>query len=198
MSAVARSASCPACACASAISGCPFASAQSAARRCSASAAPGSRRASSVPSSSRNSPWYRYHSCRSSSATSSRFECSSDCSTVGRSRRVEQGIAQRPAQAVDDRRARQELHLGRREAREHFGTQIVRHQAIVTRERETRGRFDAARVQRERAEVQPDRPALGALDQRFDLRVAELHAARAGAARVTLRHRARGQRRRAR
>ena len=95
---------------------------------------------------------------------------------LGRSRRVEQGIAQRPAQAVDDRRARQELHLVRREAREHFGTQIVRHQAIVTRERETRGRFDAARVQRERAEVQPDRPALGALDQRFDLRVAELHA----------------------
>ena len=41
---------------------------------------------------------------------------------LGGRRRVEQGIAKRPAQPVDDRRARQELHLLRREAREHFGT----------------------------------------------------------------------------
>ena len=183
MSVGAVPASCPACACASAISGRPFASAQSAARRCSVSAAPGSRRASSAPSNSRNSPWYRYHSRRSSSATSSRFECSSDRSTsadpVASSSASHSGPLRR---STTDVRVRNSTSSAERRA-EHFGPQIVGHQAIVAREREARGRFDAARVERERAEVQPDRPALGALDQRFDLRVAELHAGRCSSAR---------------
>ena len=49
---------------------------------------------------------------------------------------VEHRVAQRPAQAIEDGRSRQEPDLGVREAREQLGPQVVRHQPVVAGERE--------------------------------------------------------------
>ena len=93
-----------------------------------------------------------------------------------RARAVEHRIAEPPAHSIEHGCSRQERDLGVREAREQLGTQILRHQPVVAGERNAGVLSRAAGLQRERREVQPDRPSFGAVEQLVHLGVGELHA----------------------
>ena len=91
-------------------------------------------------------------------------------------RTVEHRVAELPAHSIEHGCSRQEGDLGIREALEQFGAQIVRHQPVVARERNAGVLPRAAGLQGERREVKPNWPSFGAIEQRVDLGVGELHA----------------------
>ena len=79
---------------------------------------------------------------------------------------LEHEVAKRPRHPLEYRTPKQELELGRPDACELFGAQIIRHEAIVAAERrERRG----VGVERERREIDTRRPALRMLVQRLGL-----------------------------
>ena len=83
---------------------------------------------------------------------------------------VQDGVAQRPAQAVQYRRAGEERHQLRGEPGQQLLAEVVGHEAVVAGEGEPGVGLGAARLQGQRRQVQPDRPPLGAADQLGHLR----------------------------
>ena len=90
----------------------------------------------------------------------------------------EHGVAQRTGHPVEDRRAGQERHRLDRQAGEHLGADVVGEQPVVAAERHAGGQPLTPGVEGQRGQVQPDRPPLGALDERGDLGVVEVDVAR--------------------
>ena len=91
-----------------------------------------------------------------------------------RSLGVESGVAERTAQAVEDRRAGEERHLGTGDPVEDFGAEIVAHVTVVAGEGEHGFGSRAACLHGQRGQVQAGRPSLGALYQVVHLVAPEL------------------------
>ena len=85
----------------------------------------------------------------------------------GRLLPADDGVAQRPAHPVEDRRTDEEVRLGGREPRQQLGPQVVVDQAVVAAEAEA-GRRRAG-LDRQCGQIQTSRPALGTPYQLVDL-----------------------------
>ena len=95
---------------------------------------------------------------------------------VRRTLHTEHGVAQRPAHPVEHGGARQERDFGGAEVREQLGSQVVGHEAIVTRERRADTTVGTARLQRERREIEAGRPPFRPLEHLLRDGVRELGA----------------------
>src|SRR5438270_14012211 len=84
---------------------------------------------------------------------------------LGRPRRCEDRIAERPGQLVEHARPSEEAKVVRRKLRQELGPQEVDDERIVARERPDLSGSDPGCCCRQRGEVQPGWPALCAPDQ---------------------------------
>ena len=82
-----------------------------------------------------------------------------------RPRRLQDGVAEPAAHALEDGGVLQEPRLGRREPREELEAEVLGHEAVVAREARGAGRGRPSRLQGQRREVQAGGPALGPLGQ---------------------------------
>ena len=87
----------------------------------------------------------------------------------GRPLGLEDGIAQRSGQALQDRRAQQERPDGVRLADQHLRAQVVGDMAVVAVEGGDEGARVLSAAKRKPSQVQPGRPALGPLGQTLDV-----------------------------
>ena len=78
-------------------------------------------------------------------------------------------------QAVQHRRPREERHRLRRQPGKQLRPQVVRHEPVSPTEPDPFGAGCAPRLERQRGQVQPDRPSLGPPDERGRLRLGEPH-----------------------
>ena len=83
------------------------------------------------------------------------------------------GVAEGTAEPVEDRAAGEERHVGPRDAVEELRTQVVGDEAVIPGGNRPSTRTRAARVHRQRRQVQPGRPSLGPLDELIDVDIAE-------------------------
>ena len=88
---------------------------------------------------------------------------------------VENSVAERTAQTVEDRRAGEERHLGARRPVEDLGAEIVAYKTVVAREGDHGFGTRAASLHGQRGQVQPGRPSLGALDEDMNLLARKLN-----------------------
>jgi hypothetical protein len=95
---------------------------------------------------------------------------------LARSAAFEDGIAERAGQAVEHRRAPQEGALVVLQRAEQLVPDVVRHQAIVAREARDRPVHVPLAAERQRRQIEPCRPALGALEQHEHVLGRELEA----------------------
>ena len=79
-----------------------------------------------------------------------------------------EGIGQRPADALEDRGAQEQVAHLRRLALEHLGEEVARHGALAARELGHEPLWVRVRAQRDRRQTHTGRPSLGAFLQRRD------------------------------
>ena len=94
---------------------------------------------------------------------------------IGRSLGVQDRVAQRPGQAVQHRRARQERHRLRWEMSQELRPQIFGQEPIVAADLDLFVPAGASRLEGQGGQVQPDRPTFGPPDERGRLCLGQLH-----------------------
>ena len=95
-----------------------------------------------------------------------------------RPRRLEHGVAQTAAHAIQHRGVLEELRLGRRQPGQELEAEVLGHEPVVAGEARGARRARRPGLQRQRREVQAGRPALRPLGQLGELARVELDAGR--------------------
>ena len=89
--------------------------------------------------------------------------------------RTQDRVAERSAHPVEDRGAGEERHLTVRDAVKEFRAQVITHVTVIAGKSEADLALPCAGPYRQRGDVQPGRPALGALDEFAGARHIGLH-----------------------
>ena len=93
---------------------------------------------------------------------------------VGRTVALQNRIAERARQTIEDRRTREELEVGVGQPSEKLVTEVVGYEAVVPEEALHSMIQVMLRRERQGREVQPSRPTLGPLDECFNGSLIEL------------------------